>query len=59
MTEERFKQTSYYGKISYETFKKCNCSECDRENCIHREAFRRMPVEVGGLGLCPTLKTGK
>ena len=56
MNEERFKETAYYGKISYETFQKCECSACDRKDCIHREAYRRMPVIVGGLGLCPRLK---
>lgn len=35
---------------------KCKCSNCDYEPCIHREAYRRLPVEVGGLGLCPRLR---
>ena len=35
---------------------KCDCSTCDYEPCIHREAYRRLPVEVGGLGLCFRLK---
>lgn len=56
MTREQFEQTSYNGKISYETYQKCDCSKCRRENCIHREAYRCMPTEVGGLGLCPNLK---
>ena len=34
---------------------KCDCSKCDREECVHRWAFRRHPHEVGGLGLCPNL----
>ena len=29
------------------------CWACVREGCIHREAYRRLPKEVGGLGLCP------
>lgn len=56
MTREGFEQTDYNGKITYETYQKCNCSVCKRENCIHRESYRRIPKEVGGLGLCPNLK---
>lgn len=54
MTEERFKQTSY--KISYEEYKKCCCHRCMKEDCIHRDAYRRLPEIDGGLGLCPNLK---
>lgn len=32
------------------------CSECDNEQCIHRNAFRAQPRIMGGLGLCPKLK---
>lgn len=33
---------------------KCyDCRSCTRQDCIHREAFRRLPLEEGGLGLCP------
>lgn len=54
MTEERFKETAY--KMSYEEYKKCYCSECDKkESCIHKDAFRRLPVIDGGLGLCSNL----
>lgn len=53
MTEERFKQTSW--KMSYEEYKKCYCPECKRKDCPHREAFRRVPVIDGGLGVCPNL----
>ena len=38
---------------------KCYCPECEKENCIHREAYRRLPEKVGGLGLCPNLQTNK
>lgn len=55
MTREQFKKTNYNGKITYETFLMCDCSVCKKE-CIHRESYRRMPEEVGGLGLCPNLK---
>jgi hypothetical protein len=53
MTEERFKQTNW--KMSYEEYKKCYCPGCNRKDCPHREAFRRVPVIDGGLGLCPNL----
>lgn len=58
MTRERFEQTNYNGKITYETYKKCDCTECKRE-CIHKDSYRRMPKEVGGLGECPNLKEEK
>lgn len=54
MTEERFKETNY--KMSYEEYKKCYCGECDKVDCIHRNAYRRVPEIDGGLGLCPNLK---
>ena len=54
MTEDRFEETAY--KMSYEEYKKCYCPECKRENCIHREAYRRLPEIDGALGLCPKLK---
>ncbi len=50
MTEERFKETNY--KMSYEEYKKCCCSECDKASCIHRDAYRRLPEIDGGLVLC-------
>ena len=54
-TKEWFETTLYKGKITFDTYLKCYCPDCTRENCIHREAYRRMPREVGGLGLCPNL----
>ena len=27
-----------------------------KKDCVHRDAFRRMPRIDGGLGLCPNLK---
>ena len=54
MTKERFAETGF--KMSYEEYQKCCCSECRRENCVHREAYRRLPEIDGGLGLCPNLK---
>lgn len=36
--------------------KKCECYKCELiEDCIHKEAYRRMPRDVGGLGLCKKL----
>lgn len=29
------------------------CSKCDRKDCVHREAFRRLLKRDGGLELCP------
>ena len=34
--------------------KECDCTQCKR-NCKHRDSFRRLPKEIGGLGLCPNL----
>lgn len=34
----------------------CDCWKCEhQETCIHKDAFRRLPREVGGLGLCKNL----
>ena len=33
----------------------CNCSEC-KNSCIHHDAFRRLPKEIGGLGLCENIQ---
>ncbi len=30
-----------------------DCSDCARQGCIHRNAFRRLPKSKGGSGLCP------
>ena len=54
ITRERFAEKNY--KMSYEEYKKCCCSECDKKDCIHRDAYRRLPKIDGGLGLCPNLK---
>lgn len=35
------------------------CPKCDKKDCIHRDAYRRMPKEVGGLGECPRLPEDK
>ena len=54
MTRERFAETNY--KMSYEEYQKCDCTECDKADCIHRGAYRRVHEIDGGLGLCPNLK---
>lgn len=54
MTKEQFKTTNW--KMSYEEYKKCDCTSCKRENCPHRHSYRRVPAADGGLGLCPNLK---
>lgn len=54
MTKEEYKNTNW--KMTYEQYQKCYCPECDKANCPHREAFRRVPKIDGGLGLCPRLR---
>ncbi len=54
MTKEEFNMTNW--KMTYEEYQKCYCPDCKRENCIHRDAYRRVPEIDGGLGLCPNLK---
>ena len=54
MTRERFAETGW--KMTYEQYQKCDCTECDKEDYIHRDAYRRLPEIDGGLGLCPNLK---
>ena len=53
-TREEFAQRTNY-KESYEEYCKCYCPNCTRENCPHRDAYRRLPEIDGGLGLCPNL----
>jgi hypothetical protein len=55
MTKEQFENNTNW-KMTFEEYLKCNCTHCDNKDCIHREAFRRVPVIDGGLGLCPNLK---
>ena len=54
MSKEEFEKTNW--KMSYEEYQKCYCPDCDRENCPHRETYRRVPEIDGGLNLCPNLK---
>lgn len=57
MTRDKFKETSW--KMTYEEYQTCDCTQCKKEHCIHREAFRRVSKIDGGLGLCPNLGTAK
>ena len=54
MTREQFAESNW--KMTYEEHQKCYCPDCSKEDCIHRNAFRRVPEIDGGLGLCPNLK---
>lgn len=53
-TKEYFETTRR--KMNSEVFLKCDCTACQRENCPHRDALRRLPKIYGGLGMCPNLK---
>ncbi len=54
MTEQRFQETGF--RMTYAEFSACDCTKCSRENCPHREAYRRFPFIDGGLALCPNLR---
>lgn len=54
VTREQFEKC--YWKCSYEEYVACYCPDCDAKDCKHRNAYRRIPVIDGGLGLCPRLK---
>lgn len=41
---------------SFEEYRAFRCSDCDKEDCQHREAYRRVPKSDGGLALCPRLQ---
>ncbi len=55
MTKEHFENNTNW-KMTYEEYQKCDCTHCGKKDCIHREAYRRIPRIDGGLGLCPNLK---
>lgn len=54
-TAEEF-ETRTSWKMSYAEYVACCCERCTRENCPHRDAFRRVPLIDGGLALCPNLR---
>lgn len=33
--------------------KNYDCTTCTRPDCVHRDCYRRLPLNVGGLDLCP------
>lgn len=33
--------------------KNYDCTTCTRPDCIHRDCYRRLSTDVGGLDLCP------
>lgn len=55
MTREQFENNTSW-KMSYEEYQKCDCTQCGKDNCVHRGTYRRVPVIDGGLGLCSNLK---
>lgn len=38
------------------SYGECDCCRCNRKEYIRRGAYRRLPKEIRGLGLCPNLK---
>lgn len=54
MTKQQFEQYTAW-KATYEEHQKCDCTKCNDKECLHRNAFRRLPKADGGLGLCPNL----
>lgn len=54
MTREEFVNNTGW-KMTYEEFLMCDCTICNKKDCVHRDAFRRMP-RIDGVGLCPNLK---
>ena len=55
MTREKFAKTRW--RMTYEEYQRCYCPDCNKADCPHRNAYRRVPAIDGGLGLCPNLKT--
>lgn len=54
MTKEKFEKSGW--KMTFDEFNKCDCPNCNKKDCMHRDAYRRVPRIDGGLGLCPNLK---
>jgi len=51
--EQSVKNTSW--KMTYEEYKKCDCSKCGKKECPYRGKHNRVPRIDGGLSLCPNL----
>ncbi len=56
LNKQEFRERTAHN-CSYEEYKACCCQDCDKTNCVHRDAYRRLPKIDGGLGLCPNLAT--
>ena len=56
LSEQEFRENTSY-KCSYEEYKACCCENCYRSGCVHRNAYRRLPIVDGGLGLCRNLSS--
>ena len=55
--QERKQMGIYSETEERQALNRAYCPNCnDRKQCIHNEAYRRLPKECGGLGLCPRLK---
>lgn len=54
MKREEFANTRW--RMTYEEYQRCYCPDCNKTDCPHRDAYRRVPAVDGGLGLCPNLK---
>ncbi len=55
MTREQFENNTGW-KMTYEEFQKCDCTQYDKKDCLHRGAYRRVPRIDSGLCLCSNLK---
>ena len=41
-------------KLKPKDYTECDCSICVRP-CVHKDSYRRLPAEIGGLELCKNL----
>lgn len=53
VTKEILQKTNF--KMSLDEYQRCDCASCGRQNCVHKNAYRRFPKIDGGLGLCYNL----
>lgn len=52
--KELFNQSGY--TCTWEEYEQFDCSTCPKEDCPHRFCYRRVPLQDGGLSLCPRLQ---
>lgn len=50
--EEMYGKLDSLNSVKFQEDLRCYCSECNISDCKHRNCFRRLPLSVGGLGLC-------